>query len=228
MLKNNLDKILNEIKNGNNLGEEIVLVGATKTVDYTTINDAIKLGLNIVAENRVQEFREKTLNINGGKQHFIGHLQTNKAKYLVGNVELIQSVDCLHLAQEISRLAVNKNVIQNILIEVNVGGELSKSGVKIEDAIKSLKEFSTLPNIKVLGFMAMLPKSDDTESLGTLCDKMRSEFDKAKNLGFPLKYLSMGMSNDYAVCIKHGSNMIRIGSAIFGQRNYGEKNNGNI
>jgi len=223
MLNENLQKIFDDIKDGNNLGEKITLVGATKMVDYETINQAISLGLGVVAENKVQEFREKTDLIVNAKQHFIGHLQTNKVKYLVGKVKLIQSVDSLHLAKEISRIATLKNITQDILIEVNVGGELSKSGVTIDNAITSLKEFATLSNINVVGFMAMLPKSDNESELTSLCDKMRNVYDTAKNNGFNLQYLSMGMSGDYKLCIKHGSNMIRLGTSIFGQRNYGEK-----
>ena len=221
MLKDNLQKVLTDISSGNNLGEKITLVGATKMVDVKTINTAIEYGLKVVAENKVQEFREKHLDIVGAEQHFIGHLQTNKVKYLIGQVALIQSVDSVKLAQEINRQAKNKNLTQDILIEVNVGGELSKSGFSLDDAFDNVinisKEFT---NVQVVGLMAMLPHSDNQEYLAELCADMRALYEKLKDFGLPFKYLSMGMSNDYLVAIKNGSNMIRLGSQIFGKRNY--------
>lgn len=230
MLKDNLREILSEISLGNNLGEKITLVGATKTIPYQDINDAISLGLEVVAENRVQEFREKTDFINkSASQHFIGHLQTNKVKYLVGKVDLIHSVDSLRLAQEISKQAKKLNVTQSILIEINVGGELSKSGFTIENTIDSAIEISKLENVNIMGLMAMLPKSQDKQYLAQLTIKMRDVFDKLNAKNFKLKYLSIGMSGDYKIAIKNGSNMIRLGSIIFGKRDYnGDKKNGNI
>ena len=221
MLKENLQKVFTDIASGNNLGEKIALVGATKMVDTQTINTAIELGLKVVAENKVQEFRDKHLDIIGAEQHFIGHLQTNKVKYLIGQVSLIQSVDSVRLAEEIDKQAKKKNLTQNVLIEINVGGELSKSGFSYADALGSIisisKQFS---NISVVGLMAMLPHSDDEKYLSDLCANMRSLYEKLKEFGLPFKYLSMGMSNDYLIAIKNGSNMIRLGSQIFGKRNY--------
>ena len=221
MLKENLQKVFTDIASGNNLGEKITLVGATKMVDTQTINTAIELGLKVVAENKVQEFRDKHLDIIGAEQHFIGHLQTNKVKYLIGQVSLIQSVDSVRLAEEIDKQAKKKNLTQNVLIEINVGGELSKSGFSYADALGSIisisKQFS---NISVVGLMAMLPHSDDEKYLSDLCANMRSLYEKLKEFGLPFKYLSMGMSNDYLIAIKNGSNMIRLGSQIFGKRNY--------
>ena len=216
----NLQKIFSEIKGGNNLGEEVHLVGATKMVDVDTINEAINLGLKIVAENKVQEFREKHPFIHSVEEHFIGHLQTNKVKYLVGNVSVIQSVDSVHLAVEISKCALKKGITQDILVEINVGGELSKSGFSLDNAICGVNEVSSLSGIKVVGLMAMLPKSQDEDYLASLVQKMRSIYDNLKDKGYEFKYLSVGMSADYRVAIKNGSNMIRIGSGIFGKRNY--------
>ena len=224
----NLSDVLQEISLGNNLGEEITLVGATKTVPVETINLAIQNGLKVVAENKVQEFNQKHEFILGARQHFIGHLQTNKVKYLVGKVELIHSVDTVKLANEISNCAVKRNVVQNILLEVNVGGELSKSGFSIENLEDCIKEITTFSGVKVVGLMAMLPKTDDLALKEKLCLQMREIFDKLKAQGLPFEYLSMGMSNDYKTAIKCGSNMIRLGSYIFGQRNYGDTQNGII
>ena len=219
MIKENLEKVLDEIKNGNNLGEEITLVGATKTVSVEDINYAISNGLKVVAENKVQEFREKTDLIKNAEQHFIGHLQTNKAKYLVGKVSLIHSVDALRLAEEIDRLAKNRNVVQDILIEINVGEESTKSGFSFLEAENAVKDISKLSNVKVCGLMAMLPPSNDEEYLSMLTKKMRKLYDTLKE-NYPFKYLSVGMSNDYKVAIKNGSNTIRLGTAVFGKRNY--------
>lgn len=220
MIEENLQKIFSYIKDGNNLGEEISLVGATKTVDADTINLAVKNGLKIVAENRVQEFREKHSLINGAEEHFIGHLQTNKVKFLVGNVKLIQSVDSIRLAEEISAYATKKNLVQDVLIEINVGGELSKSGFHYDNAKEAIKTVSAFKGIRVCGLMAMLPKSESEELLADLCKKMRAVFDEIKKDNGNFKYLSVGMSGDYKIAIKNGSNMIRIGSGIFGKRNY--------
>ena len=229
MLEKNIKKVLEIISKGNNLGEKITLVGASKTMSVETINKAIEYGLKVVAENKVQEFREKTDFIVGVEQQFIGHLQTNKVKYLVGNVSLIQSVDSVHLAEAINSQATKKQVVQDVLIEINVGGELSKSGFSFENAKDGIREIKeSFPCVRVLGLMAMLPHSDDQELLISLCKKMRSLYDELNCKGYGLKYLSMGMSADYKLAIKHGSNMIRLGSEIFGKRNYGESKNGCI
>ena len=224
MLKENLIKVLSEIENGNNLGEPITLIGASKTMSAEVINQAIGYGLKVVAENKVQEFREKSELIIGADQHFIGHLQTNKVKYLVGKVSLIHSVDSLHLAKEIDRVSANKGLKQAVLVEINVGGELSKSGYSIDNAIESVEEIiNNCPSIIVKGLMAMLPHTDDESVLEELCQKMRGLYDTLKEKHSEFTYLSVGMSNDYKIAIKNGSNMIRLGRTIFGERNYGEK-----
>ena len=220
MLEENLAKILDFIKDGNPYGEKITLVGATKTVDADTINKAVESGLKVVAENKVKEFREKTALIKGAEQQFIGHLQTNKVKYLVGNVSLIQSVDSLRLIEEIDACAKKRGIVQNVLAEINVGGEMSKSGFEFSTAENSLKCLSAYKNVRVLGIMAMLPQTDDKDLLYSLCKKTRALYDDMKKQGFDYRILSMGMTEDYPVAVECGSNMIRIGSGIFGKRNY--------
>ncbi len=221
MLRQRLEEIFKLTQKGNNLGEKITVVGATKTMDVSVINEAISLGLNVVAENRVQEFNAKHELIVGAEQQFIGHLQTNKVKYLVGNVSLIQSVDSLKLASAINEQASKLNICQDVLIEINAGGELSKSGFNIDNAISTVKEIvSSFPHLKVKGLMAMLPISNNAEELKPLCQKMRSIYDELKSLGYDMTYLSMGMSNDYKIAIQNGSNMIRLGRTIFGERSY--------
>lgn len=225
MLKDNVLKILGEIRGGNDRGEEITLVAATKTQSAETINAAIAAGIKVVAENKVQEFREKTELLSPCRQHFIGHLQTNKVKYLVGKVELIHSVDSVNLAAAINEYAAKKGVKQDILIEINVGGETTKSGFAPQDAINAVKEISDkYKNVCVKGLMAMMPISDDKDYLAELFDKMRALYDELKNEGYPFTLLSMGMSEDYKTAIAHGSNCIRLGTALFGKRNYGGNN----
>ena len=222
MLKEKVEKVLKRIEKGNNLGEKITLVGATKTISVDVINQAIEYGLNVVAENKAQEFRDKTQLIRGASQHFIGHLQTNKVKYLVGNVDLIHSVDSIHLAEEINRQALKKGVIQDILIEINVGGELSKSGFSLQTAKENIdKIIAQFPQVKIRGLMAMLPHSENKTLLVDLFKAMRSLYDDLNKQGYSLTYLSMGMSSDYELAIENGSNMIRLGRTIFGERIYG-------
>lgn len=225
MLEQNVNDILREISSGNPFGEKITLVAATKTMDVETVNKAIESGIEVVAENRVQEFREKTDLLLPCRQHFIGHLQTNKVKYLVGKVELIHSVDSLSLASAINEFAAKKGVIQDILIEINVGGELSKSGFAFDDAAENIRFIhDKFKNVCVKGLMAMMPISNDEEFLSELFTKMRALYDKLKNDGYPFQYLSMGMSGDYKTAIACGSNTIRLGTALFGKRNYGGNN----
>lgn len=216
---NNLKNVLNELSSPNPFGEKITLVGATKTVSAEDINLAIKHGLTVVAENKVQEFRDKTDLIKDASQHFIGHLQTNKVKYLIGKVDLIQSVDSVKLAKVIDEISFKKNLTTNILIEVNVGGELSKSGFDLNNVFNAVQEISSFKNVSVKGLMAMLPKADE-ETIIPLCIAMRKTYDELKSQGYDFKYLSMGMSGDYKTAIRCGSNMIRLGSHIFGKRSY--------
>lgn len=217
-IEKNVKNVLNEIAVGNDRGEKITLVAATKTVPAELINRAITAGVEVVAENRVQEFREKTDLILGARQDFIGHLQTNKVKYLVGRVDVIHSTDSLKLAEVISAQAAKRGVVQKVLIEINVGGELSKSGFTPENAKDAFSAISALPFLKVTGLMAMLPKTDDEGLKEKLCLQMRGIYDKINGEGGNLSVLSMGMSADYKTAIRCGSNEIRLGSALFGKR----------
>lgn len=218
MVENNLQLVLEEIKNGNPYGEKVTLVGATKFVPVDVINGAISAGLNDIAENRAQEFKEKyPLVTKPVNYHFIGSLQKNKVKYLIGKCYLIHSVDSLGLLDEISRQAVNKGAIQDVLLEVNMGVEDQKHGFDLSELESALSYAQTVNGVKVLGLMAMLPDSDNKEFLFDLAKKLRLVYDDLKEK-YGFKYLSLGMSNDYALCVKAGSNMIRVGSKIFGKR----------
>ena len=213
-----LKNVFEEIKNGNHLGEPITLVGATKTVDLLTIQRAIDCGLKAVGENRVQEFREKAPFLHGAEIHFIGHLQTNKVKQVVGKVDLIHSVDSEHLLLAISEQSEKKGLVTDVLAEINIGKEPTKSGFSAEQAEDAMDKISSLPGIRAVGLMAMLPKSENSRYLSDLCLQMRAIYDTIKKEGFPVRHLSMGMSEDYRIAIRNGSNMIRLGRAIFGER----------
>ena len=171
-----------------------------------------------MGENRVQEFREKAPFLHGAEIHFIGHLQTNKVKYLIGNVSLIHSVDSLPLAEEISEQSEKKGLVTDVLAEINIGKEPTKSGFSAEQAEDAMDKISSLPGIRAVGLMAMLPKSENSRYLSDLCLQMRAIYDTIKKEGFPVRHLSMGMSEDYRIAIRNGSNMIRLGRAIFGER----------
>ncbi len=216
MNKENLLKIFKDIENGNNLGEKITLVGATKFVDVQNINQAISCGLKDVGENKAQEFRDKFDNLLPCNYHFFGTLQKNKIKYLIGKVHLIHSVDSLDLIEEISKQSTQKNLTTNVLIELNLGEE-QKGGFNIEMVGEVLEISKNYKGVNILGFMAMLPNVSDENVLIPLLEKVRSLYDYYKN-SYGFKHLSIGMSNDYALAIKHGSNMIRVGSLIFGDR----------
>lgn len=207
-----------ELSGGNSFGEKVYLVAATKMQSAETINHAISAGVDAVAENRVQEFRDKTERLSACPQHFIGHLQTNKVKYLVGKIALFHSCDRYELAAEIARLSLARGVISDVLVQVNVGGEETKGGFSLAEARDVFLRLSKTEGLQVKGFMAMLPKSENIELLGRLADEMRTLFEWARALDGRVEFLSMGMSGDWKLCVQHGSNMIRVGSTIFGKR----------
>lgn len=215
MVEENVHALLKKLEKGNCFGEHVALVAATKLRTAEEINRAVLAGVDAVAENRVQEFREKHNHVRG-VQHFIGHLQTNKVKYLVGKIALYHSIDRDELADELSRRSLAAQVLSEILVQVNIGNEESKGGYALSDAFPAYKRLKTLPNLRVRGFMAMLPRSDDKQLLGNLTDEMRALFDAAKKTDENITWLSMGMSEDWELCVAHGSNMVRLGTAIFG------------
>lgn len=215
-----LHALLKEISQGNNLGEKITLVGASKTMSADDVNRALRAGLNCVAENKVQEFRDKFPFVQCDDYQFIGHLQLNKVKYLIGKASLIQSVDRDELAEEIDRLSAKQGTVTNVLAEVNIGKEESKSGYMPEECLAAAERLLSLKNLKLKGLMAMLPMNAEEEELANLCLQMRYFYDIMKKRGAPFEFLSVGMSHDYKIAIRNGSNMIRIGTLIFGKRNY--------
>lgn len=212
--------IKTELAKGNPFGEKVTLVGAIKMQTPSVINEAILAGVDAVAENKVQEFREKNALILPCRRHFIGHLQTNKVKYLIGEIELFHSCDRDALASEISRISQNKGIVSQVLVQVNIGEEISKGGYAYKEAENVVERLYNTKGICVKGLMAMLPDSNDETLLRTLAKKMRFLFDKLRLQYDEIEYLSMGMSGDYKLCVEEGSNMIRLGSTLFGARNY--------
>ncbi len=205
--------------------EDITFLAATKTVDAPTINHAISLGLRYIGENRVQELLSKygDYDLDRASLQFIGHLQSNKVRQIVGKVDLIQSVDSVKLAREIARCSEKLGISTDILIEVNIGREENKSGVMPELLPELLDEIREIPSIHVRGLMAIPPICENTQEICKFFDKMRHIFldIKGKKIdNISMDVLSMGMSGDYEEAIKCGATMVRVGSALFGARNY--------
>ena len=219
-ISQNVKTLLDELRAGNGYGEPITLVAATKTRTPEEINEAIAAGITDIGENKVQEFRDKFDAVQGGNRHFIGHLQTNKIKYLVGRTYLIQSLDRDELAEELSKRCQRANVTQDVLIEVNIGCEESKSGYPLQEAWAAYERIRGTQGLRVRGFMAMLPLAGSEEELAALVKEMRALFERAKAQDEDIRWLSMGMSGDWKLCLRHGANMIRLGTAIFGERRY--------
>ena len=220
MIRENVTALLKELEGGNCCHEKVTLVAATKTRTPAEINEAIAAGITDIGENKVQEFRDKFDAVQGGNRHFIGHLQTNKIKYLVGRTYLIQSLDRDELAEELSKRCQRANVTQDVLIEVNIGCEESKSGYPLQEAWAAYERIRGTQGLRVRGFMAMLPLAGGEEELSALVKEMRALFERAKAQDENIRWLSMGMSGDWKLCLRHGANMIRLGTAIFGERHY--------
>ena len=216
-------QIKKELEKGNAYGEKVLLVAATKMQSAELINMAIEAGVDAVAENKPQEFRDKHEALLPCARHFIGHLQTNKIKYLLGKIALYHSCDRDDLANELARQSKAKGLISDVLIQVNIGDEESKGGYAYDSAKETFFRLSQTDGLRVRGFMAMLPESDDEAMLRGLVRKMRALYDWAKEQSTDIAYLSMGMSGDYKLCVEEGSNVIRVGSTIFGARDYGQK-----
>lgn len=227
-INDNIKKISQDIKDicaatGRDPGS-ITLIAVTKTIDADRINYAVKCGIGNIGENKVQEIISKYESIDKNvKWHLIGHLQTNKVKYIIDKVALIHSVDSINLAQEISKRAEKLNLVKDVLVQVNVAKEETKFGIDYEDIDSFIGEISSCKGIRVKGLMTIAPNVLDPEEVRPVFRKLREKFDmldKAGILNVEMKYLSMGMTNDYKVALEEGSNMVRIGTGIFGKRNY--------
>ena len=211
--------------------EEVLLVGVSKTKPYVALQEAYSFGIRDFGENKVQEIRDKfallqedsLLLKDAPSFHMIGSLQKNKVKYLPGRVKMIHSIDCLPLALEVEKEYAKKDEVSSVLLEVNVAKEESKSGFFLEEVEQALEECKDLSHLRVCGFMTVAPFTENPEenrvhfrALKNLLTEMQKKFP-----ALPLKELSMGMSGDYEVAIEEGATMVRIGSFIFGARDYG-------
>lgn len=202
---------------------QIKIMAVTKTVPAQYVNVAIENGITLLGENRVQEFLEKQADYKGYEEiHFIGHLQTNKVKYIIDKVSMIESVDSLKLAEEISKLAIKKSGRpMEVLVEVNIGEEPTKSGVLPQNAAELVARMSCLEGIKVRGLMGIPPKRENIEKTRDDFKRLRQlliDIEQKKLDNISMCMLSMGMSHDYPVAIEEGSDIVRVGSAMFGNR----------
>lgn len=204
--------------------EDILLLAVTKTIDIPRIKQAVDYGLTQLGENKVQEIMDKYGTLGSDvKWHLIGHLQTNKVKYIIDKVDFIHSVDSIKLAQEINKRAEQKNKVMNILIEVNIAEEESKFGVKPEEIENLIAEISQMKNICVKGLMTVAPFVENSEENRNCFSQMRQLLVdiNAKNMNnVNMDVLSMGMTGDYEVAIEEGATIVRIGTGIFGKRIY--------
>ncbi len=227
-ISDNIGNIMANIKNiCNNKGKDyndITVIGVTKTIELERIKEAIDLGIKDIGENKVQEIMDKYENIKDiASIHLIGHLQSNKVKYIIDKVKLIHSVDSLSLMKEINKRAIKAEIIANVLIQVNVAEEDSKFGIRMEEVENFLIGASQYSNIKIKGLMTIAPFTENPEDVRFVFRALKEKFDKLSNEEYKnveMQYLSMGMTNDYYIALEEGSNMVRIGTGIFGKRVY--------
>jgi len=226
MLKENYLNIVDIIKhacfNASRPETSVRLIAVSKTKPIDKIEEAIKLGINDFGENKAQELKSKVPKTSSKVNwHFIGHLQSNKVKDVVPIAEYIHAVDSLKLVREIDKRAKNINKIQKILIEINTSMESSKFGLTNEDDVFEIASAcNETSNVKLVGLMTMAPFTNEDEILRNCFIKLRNLKQKLNNNGFNLSELSMGISNDFKIAIEEGATMVRIGTALFGARNY--------
>ena len=208
-------------------GENVLLVAVTKLHSTDEINEAIDCVITDIGENKVQEIMDKYDRVKPVRWHLIGHLQTNKVKYIIDKVSMIHSVDSLHLAKEIQKQAIKHDCSCDILVEVNIAGEESKFGTSRDEAISLVEEIAKLDHIHIKGLMTIAPFVDDPEdNRQYFRDIKQLSVDIAqKNIdNVSMNVLSMGMTGDYTVAIEEGATMVRVGTGIFGERDYSNAN----
>ncbi|MGI6721813.1 MAG: YggS family pyridoxal phosphate-dependent enzyme [Anaerovoracaceae bacterium] len=217
-IKGNLEKVRSTLKDG------VTLVAVTKTHPYQDINTAIDAGVTDIGENKVQEILDKYDHVKPVRWHMIGHLQTNKVKYIIDKVSLIHSVDSLKLAKEIDKRAAQHDLTMDILIQVNAADEESKFGISADETESMIREIlDNCEHIRIRGLMCVAPFAEDPEDVKDVFAEVKKQYDEFAKIDherLDFKYLSMGMSHDYKVAMEQGSNMVRVGSAIFGARVY--------
>jgi len=220
-------KICEACKRANRSRDEVTLIAVSKTKPISMLEEIYNEGIRDFGENKVQELTEKYENMAKDiRWHMIGHLQRNKVKYIVDKVQLIHSVDSVRLAQAIEQEAAKKDVIVNILIEVNVAEEESKFGLKVEEVIAMVEEISKYSHLRIKGLMTIAPYVENPEENRSVFAALRKlSVDIAqKNIdNVSVEILSMGMTNDYEVAIEEGATIVRVGTGIFGERNYDVK-----
>ena len=226
-LKSVLERIDAAARSVGKTGDDIKLVAVTKTHPVEMMNEAIACGVTDVGENRPQEIRDKFPHTSKVRWHQIGQLQTNKIKYVIDKVCLIHSVDSKRLMNEIDVQAKKHNLVMDILIQVNISGEETKSGISENELDDLLLTAGELENVRVKGLMTIAPKCDE-KSVIVHFNNMNNLYERTKHKNYKnvsMEILSMGMSGDFEAAIRCGSNMVRVGSAIFGNREYGTQNN---
>jgi hypothetical protein len=210
------------IKSGRKF-EDIKIIAVTKTIDSGKINEVLDENILDLGENRVQEICRKYDEINRPcNWHMIGHLQTNKVKYIINKVAMIHSLDSFELAQELQKRAQRAGITMDVLVEVNVSGEISKYGIAPKDVLDFIKKVSVFPNIKIKGLMTIAPNvqnPEDTRVVFKEIYKIFLDIRKENINNIDINYISAGMSNDFEVAIEEGANIVRVGTSIFGKRN---------
>ncbi|WP_311561998.1 YggS family pyridoxal phosphate-dependent enzyme [Peptoniphilus duerdenii] len=226
-IKRNLEDVLKKIEIAEKKsisGEKVELIAVTKTHGIDIIREAIELGVTDIGENKVQEFTTKYEKLgNDVNFHMIGTLQSNKVKYIYDKAKLIHSLDRMSLAKEIERKAQASNIIVNCLVQVNISNEESKGGVSFSTTEKFIESLLDFKNLKIVGLMGIAKNTDDLSEIRDSFRRLYNLKEKIKKQNIEeleMKYLSMGMSSDFEMAIEEGSNMVRIGSSIFGKRDY--------
>ena len=231
MISENINDVKNKIEKicikANRSPDEVTLIAVSKTKPIKMLEAAYQSGIRDFGENKVQELQEKIPQMpKDVKWHMIGHLQTNKVKYIVDKVYMIHSVDSLRLAEEISKEAVKKNVIVKILIEVNVAEEESKFGVSVAETRDLVRRVAILPGVKIEGLMTIAPYVEKDSENRVYFNKLKQlsvDINKENIDNVSMRVLSMGMTGDYLVAIEEGATYVRVGTGIFGERNYNNR-----
>ena len=229
MIADKLQEVRNNIEAGKArrskaIADDVLLVAVTKNHDIYAMREAIDAGVTDIGENRIQEAKEKFETLDRQVTwHLIGHLQTNKAKQAVKMFDLIHSIDTLHLAEAVDKAAASIGKVQKVLVQVNLAQEDSKSGIYEDEMMELLHKVDEMKNLQLMGLMCIAPNYDDVEECRPLFAKMKKIFDRVKEISWQtanIKYLSMGMTHDYVIAVEEGANVVRVGTGIFGPRQY--------
>ena len=229
MIADKLQEVRNNIEAGKArrskaIADDVLLVAVTKNHDIYAMREAIDAGVTDIGENRIQEAKEKFEALDRQVTwHLIGHLQTNKARQAVKMFDLIHSIDTLHLAEAVDKAAASIGKVQKVLVQVNLAQEDSKSGIYEDEMMELLHKVDEMKNLQLMGLMCIAPNYDDVEECRPLFAKMKKIFDRVKEISWQtanIKYLSMGMTHDYVIAVEEGANVVRVGTGIFGPRQY--------